>query len=124
MLHGMMYGEMKLMNCRAILAVGICKAAHFMIRVLRRGGTAMPGTIAMKFYPDLAGVLAKGMEILVITGTNGKTTSARMVEEAMKDEGLDYIANRSGANLLSGITTELAMNATFTGRPKHHYAVI
>ncbi|MCD8254526.1 MAG: DUF1727 domain-containing protein, partial [Oscillospiraceae bacterium] len=61
------------MKSRAILAVGVCKAAHAAIRLLRRGGTAMPGKIALKICPDLAAELASEIDINAITGTNGKT---------------------------------------------------
>ena len=84
----------------------------------------MPGRYALKVCPDLAGTLAKDVNILVITGTNGKTTTARICEEAFAEAGLDYLANRSGANLLNGITTELCLHATLTGKCKKKYAVI
>ena len=112
------------MGLRTIAAVALCKTLHFAARVLRRGGTAMPGRWALKICPELAGTLARGVEILVITGTNGKTTSARICEQAFSDAGLDYLANRSGANLLSGITTEFCLHSTLTGRCKKKYAVI
>ena len=84
----------------------------------------MPGRIALKLCPDLLGRLAGDVQTVAITGTNGKTTSARMIEQAFINEGKSYFANRSGANLISGITTEFVMNATWTGKPKKEYAVI
>ena len=84
----------------------------------------MPGRYALKLCPNLLQVLARDVHVVAITGTNGKTTSSRMVEEAFEEAGLDYISNRSGANLISGITTEFVMNSSLTGKPKKHYAVI
>ena len=112
------------MSLRTILGVAVCKGLHLVARLLRRGGTAMPGRYALKVCPDLLGTLAKGVDVLVITGTNGKTTSSRIAEQAFSDAGLDYLANRSGANLLSGITTEFALHATLTGKCRKKYAVI
>lgn len=112
------------MNIRTIFGVAVCKGLRLLARALHRGGTAMPGRYALKVCPDLLGTLAEGVEVLVITGTNGKTTSARIAEQAFFDAGLDYLANRSGANLLSGITTEFALHSTLTGRCKKKYAVI
>ena len=77
------------MNLRVTLAVAVCKAVHGAIRLLHRGGTAMPGTIAMKICPDMLKTLAAGVETVVITGTNGKTTSSRMVEAAFRAAGRD-----------------------------------
>ncbi len=112
------------MSIRVTGAVALCKLLQAAARLLHRGGTASPGRVALKLYPELPGVLARGMEILVITGTNGKTTSAHIAEQAFQNAGLDCVANRSGANLLSGITTELAHNATLRGRCRKKYAVI
>ena len=64
------------------------------------------------------------MEIIVVTGTNGKTTTCRMLEHAFTSSGRECLSNKSGANLLSGVTAELTCNATWRGRPKTHYAVI
>ena len=98
------------MSFRAIIAIILCKALRFVSRVLHRGGTAMPGRFALKVCPELLGLLTRDVKVVAITGTNGKTTSARMIETAFENEGLSYFANRSGANLISGITTEFVMN--------------
>lgn len=112
------------MNLRAIIAILLCKALRLVSRLLHRGGTAMPGRWALKLCPNLLELLARDVKSVAITGTNGKTTSARMIEQAFSEKGLNYFANRSGANLISGITTEFVMNATFTGKPLKEYAVI
>ena len=106
------------MSFKAIFAIFLCKALRLLSRILNRGGTAMPGRFALRVCPGLLGLLAKDVKTVAITGTNGKTTSARMIEEAFMDEGKSYFANRSGANLISGITTEFVMNCTLTGKPK------
>ena len=112
------------MNFKAILAILLCKLLRAFSRLVHRGGTAMPGRWALKVCPDLLARLSKNVDTVVITGTNGKTTSARIVEQAFVEQGLDYFANRSGANLLSGITTEFVMNCTLGGKMKKEWAVI
>lgn len=112
------------MSFRAIIAIILCKLLRFVSRVLHRGGTAMPGRFALKVCPELLGLLTRGVKVVAITGTNGKTTSARMIETAFENEGLSYFANRSGANLISGITTEFVMNSTLSGKCRKEYAVI
>ena len=84
----------------------------------------MPGRFALKLCPNLLELLARDVKTVAITGTNGKTTSARMIEEAFAREGKSYLTNRSGANLLSGITTEFVMNSTLFGKVDKEYAVI
>ena len=112
------------MNVRAVLAILLCKLLRFVSRLLHRGGTAMPGRFALKLCPNLLEILARDVKTVAITGTNGKTTSARMIEEAFARKGMRYLSNRSGANLLSGITTEFVMNSTLFGRVDKDYAVI
>ena len=112
------------MTFRAFLAIVLCKLLRLVSRLLHRGGTAMPGRWALRVCPGLLGILAKDVKTVAITGTNGKTTSARMIEQAFADQGKSYFANRSGANLLSGITTDFVMNSTLSGRCRKEYAVI
>ncbi len=112
------------MNIRVPLAILACRAVRLVARVLHRGGTAKPGEIALRICPELLSVLSRGVKTVVVTGTNGKTTTARMIEQAFADAGLDYIANRSGANLISGITTEFAMKSSLSGRCRCSHAVI
>jgi len=109
---------------RIALAVLACKLSRKLIRFLGRGGTDFPGRLAMKICPDLLGILAKNVTTVIVTGTNGKTTTARMIEQAVADSGISYFANKSGANLLTGILAEYAMHATAGGRCKCQAAVI
>lgn len=112
------------MNIRVILALLAARLVRGLLRITGRGGTALPGRIALKLHPGLLRYLAKDVNTILVTGTNGKTTSCRIVEQLLKEAGLPCFANRGGANLAQGITTEFAMNATFTGSPKYRWAVI
>ena len=84
----------------------------------------MPGRIALTICPTLLSTLSKNVKVIAVTGTNGKTTSSRIIEEAFSEQNLSYFANRSGANLLSGITTEFVMNSSLLGKARKEYAVI
>ena len=112
------------MNIRVPIAILACRAVRLVARVLHRGGTAKPGEIALRICPDLLSILSRNVKTVVVTGTNGKTTTARMIEQAFSDAGCNYIANRSGANLISGITTEFAMKSSLMGRCRCTHAVI
>ncbi len=112
------------MSIRAFIAICLCKFLRLFSRLVHRGGTAMPGRWALKVCPNLLSILARGVKTVAVTGTNGKTTTSRMIEEGFAGQGLNYFANRSGANLLSGITTEFVMNSTLFGKCRKEYAVI
>lgn len=106
------------------LAIAVCRISRAALRGLRRGGTALPGRLAMWFREDILAVTSKGVETILVTGTNGKTTTAGMLAHAMEKAGKPAICNRSGANLLSGVTAEFAASADLCGRPGGQYAVI
>ncbi len=112
------------MKISVFFSVLSCKLARFAIRLLGRGGTDSPGRIALKLCPNVLGTLAKGVTTILVTGTNGKTTTSRMIEQALTDSGISFFANKSGANLLSGVTAEFAMHASLTGKCKYPYALI
>lgn len=112
------------MKLRIILSIIASRLTRFGLRILGRGGTALPGKVALKICPHILQALARDVKTIVITGTNGKTTSSRMVEQILTEAGLSYFANRSGANLIQGIVAEFAMHATVAGKPKCDYAVI
>ena len=112
------------MKIRVMTAVLACKLSRWLIRFLGRGGTDFPGRVALKICPNLLGELAKNVTTVIVTGTNGKTTTSRMIEQALVDSGISYFANKSGANLLSGVTAEFAVNSNFFGKCRKEYALI
>lgn len=112
------------MNIRVIPALLAARLVRMLLRITGRGGTALPGRIALKICPDLLHELAKNVNTVLITGTNGKTTSCRIAEQLLKEAGFPCFANRGGANLAQGITTEFAMNSSITGKPRIPWAVI
>ena len=105
----------------SVLACKLCRAA---LRLLGRGGTDFPGRVALKLCPGVLGYLAKDVTTVLVTGTNGKTTTSRMIEQALTDSGISFFANKSGANLLSGVTAEFAMHSSLTGKCRYPYALI
>lgn len=112
------------MKFKTKLAVWACKASGAVLRRLGRGGTNLPGKIALRIDPDILGELSRGVKVTVVTGTNGKTTTARMIEQAFADAGLKYFSNKSGANLLTGIIAVFAQHCTLSGRCPYTHALI
>ena len=113
------------MPVRTAMAVASCRLSRALLHGLGRGGTAVPGRLAMHFRGDILFVTSRGVETILVTGTNGKTTTAGMLAHAMEKAGRPVICNRAGANLLSGVTAEFAAAADLCGRPRgKQYAVI
>ena len=112
------------MKIKVFLSVLSCKLCRTGLRLLHRGGTDFPGRVALKLCPDLLGYLAKNVTTVIVTGTNGKTTTSRMIEQSWSDSGISFFANKSGANLLSGVTAEFAMHSSITGKCRFDHALI
>lgn len=94
---------------RSGLAFWLGRFALSFSRLIRRGGTNWPGRLARQVDPEILARLAPLVEHghVVITGTNGKTTTARMVATAMTAGERVVVHNRAGANLHSGLVTAL-----------------
>lgn len=106
------------------IALIIAKAAEKILKLLKKGATTLPGRLALFVKKDILIRLSKGVRVVMVTGTNGKTTSARMIEEGLSESGKSYFINRSGANLITGITTAFISNSTIFGKCKKEYALI
>jgi UDP-N-acetylmuramyl tripeptide synthase len=107
-------------GARLALAVGAARLARAGSRLLRRGGgSTFPGIIARRIEPEslltLAARLPQG--VVVVAGTNGKTTTSRMLAAILRQAGLTPLHNREGANLLSGVTATLVTHSSLLGVP-------
>jgi len=94
------------------------KAVRAGVRRLGKGnGTALPGAVALAIDPGtLAGLAAEiPRGAVLVTGSNGKGTTCRMLAEIMRAAGLHPILNREGSNQLSGIATTLVARSGLSG---------
>ena len=110
------------MDARLAAAVTAGKAAGLATRGLRRGGgTALPGLVAARVAPDIVQRLGRqlGRGRVLITGTNGKTTTTRILAGALEAAGVPYLNNREGSNLMRGIATTLLAAAGPSGAIPH-----
>ena len=82
------------------------------------GGTAIGGLAGLRVAPSLVSDLATGLKqgSILITGTNGKTTTSHLVAMMARQSGLKAVANASGSNLMQGIAGSLAAAAGLNGR--------
>lgn len=106
------------------ITIAVCRLARFVLRLLGRGGTNLPGTIALKLCPSIIGKLSRGVTVILVTGTNGKTTITRMIEQCLIESGKGYFTNKSGANMDTGIAAEFIYNSTLFGKCKYSCALI
>jgi len=106
---------------RLSAAVAVGKLAGMVSQRLNLGGgTTVPGLLVRKLDPSSLRLLAERLPQggVVVTGTNGKTTTTRLISSILAAAGWRVVHNRSGANLVTGVISALARDANLAGRPR------
>lgn len=106
------------MSVRSSFATSAAGLTRWGLRsVLHRNGGVLPGTVAMKIDPELLGTLGRMLDkSVVVTGTNGKTTTTNLIADAAAASGAITVCNRAGNNMEPGIVGALLESY---GRIKH-----
>lgn len=116
-----------LSNVRLVGGVVAARATARLIRTLGRGGgTSAPGLVAEWIDPAMLTRLTSRLPhgSIVVAGTNGKTTTSRMIADVLTAHGHKVVHNRSGSNLVRGVVSAFAAQASLTGNPGGDVAVI
>lgn len=106
--------------------IWLAKLISFLCRILNLGaGGTWAGHIALFLQPNilrnLESKLSQGS--VLITGTNGKTTTAKMLVSILKENGRSVVYNPTGANLLNGIASALILDTNFWGHSRSEIGV-
>lgn len=101
------------------------KAVRSLAR-LRGGGSALPGLFVEHIDPNFVrDTLADlPMGVVLISGTNGKTTTTKMVVELLESQGLKVFTNRTGSNFIRGVAAALLADVDMKGRLVADIAVL
>jgi UDP-N-acetylmuramyl tripeptide synthase len=104
----------------ARLAGGLlaARATGLLLRRAGRGGTSLPGKVLTRVEPHAIGRLAARLErgSVVVSATNGKTTTAAMVASILRRTGASLVHNHAGANMAGGVAAALAAASRRGGR--------
>ena len=107
------------------MAVAAGKAARAVSR-LRGGGSALPGLVVEKvdprFLTHALADLPRG--VVVVTGTNGKTTTTKMLVAILREHGLTVFTNPTGSNFTRGVISSMLGELTLSGRLEADMAVL
>jgi len=107
-------------NARLSAAIAAARAARLASRALGTGGgSTVPGVVARRVDPGVLAKLSARLRLgsAAITGTNGKTTTTRMISKILQTVGMRAVNNSTGANLVTGVTAALLSDADLAGRP-------
>jgi len=103
----------------------IGKFAYLLLRSLGFGAGTWPGEIAIRINPHILSSFASQFRkgIILVAGTNGKTTTALMIKTILEAQGLSVVHNASGANLVNGIVSACIPTASWKGVINADYGV-
>ncbi|MEA5514579.1 Mur ligase family protein [Nodularia sp. UHCC 0506] len=108
-------------------AVSVAKSVTFIVKSLRLGAASvLPGSIARRIEPRLLELLSQQVKngVILIAGTNGKTTTALLLCTILERQGYRIAHNSTGANLENGLMTALIENTSLLGTLNVDYAIL
>lgn len=109
------------------LAVGISKTITKLVTTLKLGAASvLPGEISRRLHPRLLPLLFEQVKhgVILIVGTNGKTTTSLLLSKILEDQGFKVTHNSSGANLINGLITALLVDSKLTGKLETDYVIL
>ncbi len=110
---------------RTTAAIVAGKAARVATRV-RGGGSAMPGLVAERIDPQFLAHALGGVRegIVVVTGTNGKTTTTKMLAALMRAHGKQVFTNPTGSNFTRGVISSMLSDLPLSGHLDADVAIL
>ena len=112
------------MSIRKTAAIAVCKVTYKAMRLLGRTARALPGKLALMVDGNIVRELSEGHKTIVITGTNGKTTTTHMVQQAIINTYGGAAYDPSSTNMEQGIATTLCLDSSLSGVRGNDWAVI
>jgi len=110
----------------AHLPIAAGKAVSRISTLTKRSGSTWPGHVALKIDTNLISNILKlnpQLSIILVAGTNGKTTTTKLIEDVLVTQGQKVFRNDSGANLLNGITSTFIKHSKLNGKINYDTAV-
>ncbi|MDF5734472.1 MULTISPECIES: Mur ligase family protein [unclassified Nostoc] len=108
-------------------AVSVAKSVTFIVQFLRLGAASvLPGSIARRIEPRLLQLLSQQVKngVILIAGTNGKTTTALLLCTILERKGYRIAHNSTGANLENGLISALLESTNLLGTLDVDYAIL
>ncbi|MFC4652575.1 lipid II isoglutaminyl synthase subunit MurT [Lactococcus nasutitermitis] len=99
------------------------RSSLFILEKFFHRGSTLPGKIALKFDADILAEMTKNYEIIVVTGTNGKTLTTALTVGILEKAFGQVVTNPSGANMITGIVSTF-LKAPKVRAGKKGYAVL
>lgn len=113
---------------KILIPISIISAniVSFLSKITGHKSSSLPGKVARIICPNILRYLGKQIrnEIIIVTGTNGKTTTNNMLRDILKAQGQKVVCNDVGANMINGVVTAFIKDASIFGKLDKDYACI
>lgn len=102
------------------------KTIQKITRLKGNGGSALPGLVIERTNPNFVKNVLKKLPygVVVVSGTNGKTTTTKMITELFESQGLKVFTNKTGSNFVRGVISAILKNIKITGKFDYDIAVL
>ncbi len=108
------------------LSIFLGKSVQRLTSLKKTGGSALPGLIVEKTDPKFIGKILSKLPygVVVVSGTNGKTTTTKVISELFEKNGLKVFTNKTGSNFVRGVISAILKNIKLTGKFDYDIAVL
>jgi UDP-N-acetylmuramyl tripeptide synthase len=108
------------------LSIFLGKSVQKLTSLKKTGGSALPGLVVEKTDPKFIGKILSKLPygVVVVSGTNGKTTTTKVISELFEKNGLKVFTNKTGSNFVRGVISAILKNIKLTGKFDYDIAVL
>lgn len=111
-------------SIRFYATLWLIKLMMKLMKLVGRKATYLPGKFAYKLCPDFIKYVGLPKKNIAITGTNGKTTTANMVSDFLKNQNISYMHNNYGSNTVEGIIASFINFSDLKGNIDKEFGII
>lgn len=107
------------------LSIIIGKIIMKLLRLTGRTGSALPGLVVERINPKIVSKTLSRLPggVIIISGTNGKTTTTKIITSLLESQGLRVLTNKTGSNFVRGIISVIIQHASVSGKLDYDVAV-
>lgn len=110
------------MSVKSSFAVAVGRSSYWFLHTFMKGGSSLPGKLTNQIDPDILATLGRDYEVVIITGTNGKTLTTALTVKVLQAKYHNILTNPTGSNMKQGIITAFLTHKT--GRSGKKIAVL
>ena len=99
------------MSLRSSLAEFAGRSSYWFLHTFTHGGSSLPGKIVTKLDPNILQAFSKKYDLVILTGTNGKTLTTALSVRVLREKYDSVLTNPTGSNMEQGIVTTFITSA-------------